>query len=55
MLNDGEQVPAQKLSDALRVARGEPVTASDDEARQLWQSWLAFLGAALEHGVLPVY
>lgn len=55
MSNDGEHAPARELSDALGVARSEPVTASDDEARELWRSWLAFLGAALEHGGIRVY
>jgi hypothetical protein len=55
MSNDGEHVPARVLSDALGVARSEPVTAGEDEARELWRSWLAFLGAALEHGGIRVY
>lgn len=53
--NDGEYVPADELLAALEVARPEAVTASDDEARQLWQNWLSFLERAVDHGGIRVY
>jgi hypothetical protein len=55
MSNDGEHVPARELSDALAAARSEPLTVGDEETRELWRAWLAFLGTALEHGGIRVY
>jgi hypothetical protein len=55
VLNGGEHVPVQEIASALEVAMDEPITAEDEELRELWTSWLAFLRVALGHGGIRVY
>ena len=53
--NNGDHVTAEDISGALSVARELPVTASDEELVDLWQSWVAFLRSALSHDGIVIY
>lgn len=52
---DVERVTAKEISGALAVVGGDPVTANDDEMRELWSAWLAFLKLAPGHDGIRVY
>ncbi|MBA3366171.1 MAG: hypothetical protein H0U03_10375 [Actinobacteria bacterium] len=53
--SDGILVPAERLEQALAVARDEPMTFDDLEGRELWSKWLEFLRLGTEHGGIVVY
>jgi hypothetical protein len=47
---NGDHVSVPEHQTALATAQSESVTMPDEEGRDMWRRWLAFLGQAVDHG-----